>query len=54
MKINHTKLSNALLRHWMPENDEESIYLYIDGHVRIYHAHKPTSQENLYRAKSFA
>jgi hypothetical protein len=37
------ELSNALLRHWMPENVEEGIYLYIDGHVRIYHG----SQANL-------
>jgi len=37
------ELSNALLRQWVPENAEDCIYLYIDGHVRIYHG----SQANL-------
>lgn len=37
------ELSNALLQHWMPENPDNCIYLYIDGHVRIYHG----SQANL-------
>ena len=35
-------LSKELFRHWMPE-DLDSIYLYVDGHVRIYHG----SQANL-------
>jgi len=38
-----TPLSHALLKHWMPENPDDSIYLYMDGHVRIYHG----SQANL-------
>lgn len=37
------ELGNALLKHWVPENAQDSIYLYIDGHVRIYHG----SQANL-------
>jgi hypothetical protein len=37
------ELSNALLQQWMPENAQEGIYLYIDGHVRIYNG----SQANL-------
>lgn len=35
-------LGKELFRHWMPE-DLDSIYLYVDGHVRIYHG----SQANL-------
>lgn len=37
------ELGNALLQHWVPENAQEGIYLYIDGHVRVYHG----SQANL-------
>lgn len=36
------QISKELFRHWMPE-DQDSIYLYVDGHVRIYHG----SQANL-------
>ena len=36
------QISKELFRHWMPE-DLDSIYLYVDGHVRIYHG----SQANL-------
>lgn len=33
------QISKELFRHWMPE-DPDSIYLYVDGHVRIYHGSK--------------
>ena len=36
------QIGKELFRHWMPE-DLDSIYLYVDGHVRIYHG----SQANL-------
>lgn len=36
-------LGMTLLKHWMPETSDDNIYLYIDGHVRIYHG----SQANL-------
>lgn len=36
------QIGNELFRHWMPE-DLDSVYLYVDGHVRVYHG----SQANL-------
>jgi len=34
------ELGTVLLQHWMPENPDDCIFFYIDGHVRIYHGNK--------------
>lgn len=34
------ELSLVLLKHWMPENPNDLVFLYIDGHVRIYYGGK--------------
>lgn len=34
------ELSAVLLKHWMPEDENDCIFFYIDGHVRIYYGGK--------------
>lgn len=40
-----------LSRHWMGSLEEESEFLYVDGHVRVYHGHQ-TQLPKLYTARS--
>ncbi len=47
------KLNHLLIDHWYSTPSEESSFLYIDGHVRIYYGHKANLPVKLSPVKNF-